>query len=223
MSIAAPRDLKIGMIIAKTLGVLEINAAPALIFVVGLTVLNGLITYFAVGSLAPLRLLAGEALKMVVGIVFAYFLLAAMLRRTGLSSRSGDDTFLPYVGLSILYTLGVTLGVIAFVLPGLFFMARWSVAQPLLVARGQGIRASLGESWERTRGNEFSIIVAGLALVGLVIVVAIAASILFEPGDPIGIGISQLATSAGSAISLALGVALFGMIVGGEQEARAFE
>ena len=42
---------------------------------------------------------------------------------------------------------------------------------------------ALGESWERTSGNEFQILGAALALLILPIAVMIACSILFEPGQ----------------------------------------
>jgi predicted permease len=93
-------------------------------------------------------------------------------------------------------------------------MARWSIAQPLLVARGDGVMASLGESWDRTKGNELSIFTAALAVLLVPIVVMIAAGVLFAPENLVGIVIAQLATSALSLILLAMGVALYGLIMG---------
>jgi len=215
MATLATRELKIGKIIDKTLGVIERNAGPALIFVVVLTALCVPISYFAVGSTSPLRLAGGELLKAAAGIVCAYFLLVAMMRRTGLYSRTGGDAFLPYIGLSILYALGVMVGVIALVIPGLLVMARWSIAQPLLIGGGFGVTEALGASWDRTRGSEFSIIVAGLALLIPVIAVAIAVSVFLEEGDPVRMVVSQLASSAGTVASLSMGVALYGLIIGG--------
>jgi hypothetical protein len=222
MAIAAPRDLKIGKIIDKTLGVVERTAVPALIFVIVVTALCAPITWFTVGSLSPSRLVGGELLKAVIGIVAAYFLIVPMLRRAGLHTRSDADAFLPFVGLSVLSTLGVLLGFIAFIIPGLFVMARWSIAQPLLVGRGAGVMEALGESWERTRGSEFSIIIAALALALAPIVVMIATAVFFEETSPVRIGVTQLASSAMSAIFLGMGVAIYGLMMGGS-EARTFE
>ena len=214
MATLPTRDLKIGKVIDKTLGVLELNAVPTLIFVLVLTAVSLPITYFSVGSTAPMQVLGGQLLQNVVAMVCGYFLLVAMVRRTGLQSRMGDDVFLPYIGLSLLATLAVMLGLIVLILPGLFLMIRWSIAQPLLVARGEGVMASLGESWDRTRGNEFSIFVAALALLVPLIVVIIGAGALFEKANLFGMAITQLATSGVSAALLAMGVALYGMIVG---------
>ena len=223
MAIPAPRDLKIGKIIDKTLAVLELNAVPALIFVVALTAANLPITYTSVGSLDPLKLAGGQLLGSLVGIVCAYFLLVAMLRRTSLESRTGGDVFLPYLGMSILMGLAVALGFVTIILPGLFLMARWIIAGPLMVARGDGVMKSLGESWSRTRGNELSIIGAALALVILPIAVILAARMFFEEGNLVGMVVSQLASSGISVVLSAMSVGLYGMIVGGASEAVAFE
>ncbi len=223
MAIPAPRDLKIGKIIDKTLAVLELNMVPALIFVVALTAANLPITYTSVGSLDPLKLAGGQLLGSLIGFVCGYFLLVAMLRRTGLLSRTEGDAFLPYLGMSILAGLAVLLGLVAIILPGLFLMARWIIAGPLLVGRGDGVMKSLGESWTRTRGNELSIIGAALALVVLPVALIIAARMFFEETDLIGMAVSQIAGSGISVVLTAMGVALYGMIVGGAAEAKAFE
>jgi hypothetical protein len=213
MATLATRDLKIGNIIDKTLGVLERSAVPVLIFVVVLSALTAPISYFAVGSTAFLRVIGGELLKIVAGIVCSYFLLVPMLRRAGFPPRPDDDAMLPFVGLSIISSLGIMLGMLAIILPGLFVMARWSIAQPLLVVRGTGMMASLSESWERTKGNEFQIIVAVLALALLPVALIIGASVVFEQADPVRIIAVQLVGSAMSAVFLAMGVALYGLIV----------
>lgn len=223
MAIPAPRDLKIGKIIDKTLAVLELNMVPALIFVAALTAANLPITYTSVGSLDPLKLAGGQLLGSLIGFVCGYFLLVAMLRRTGLLSRTEGDVFLPYLGMSILAGLAVLLGLVAIILPGLFLMARWIIAGPLLVGRGDGVMKALGESWSRTRGNELSIIGAALALVVLPVAVIIAARMFFEETDLIGMAVSQLAGSGISVVLTAMGVALYGMIVGGASEAKSFE
>jgi hypothetical protein len=221
MATAPPRRLKAGTIIDKTLGVLELNAVPAAIYVVALTILCVPVTWYGVGSLNPLRLLGGQLLNAAAGIVCAYFLLVAMLRRTGLYARTEGDAFLPYIGLSILSTLGVMLGMIAIIIPGLFILARWSIAQPLLVGRGNGVMAALGESWERTKDKEFQILGAMFAIAVLPIAVMIAVRVFLGEENVAGMVITQVASSALSAALLAWGVALYGLIVGKEQ-AEAF-
>jgi hypothetical protein len=223
MATLPPRGLTVGKIIDKTLGVLELNAVPAAIFVVALTALSVPVTWYGVGSLSISRILGGQLLIAAAGVVCAYFLLVAMLRRTGLYARTEGDTFLPYIGLSLLYTLGVMLGFIVIILPGLFIMARWSIAQPLMVGGGRGVMAALGESWERTKDKEFQALGAWLALIVLPVVVLIIARSFFGQENLAGIVIAQICSSAISVISLAWNVALYGLIVGKpEQTAEVF-
>jgi hypothetical protein len=212
------RELKIGKIIDKTLAVLEANAVPALIFVTALTAVGLPITYFSVGSTAPLQVAGGQLLRTAIGVVIGYFMLVTMLRRTGLQARGSDDTFLPFVGLSILSSLAVMLGMIALIIPGLILIARWSIAQPLLVAQGTGVMASLGESWARTRGNEFSILAAVLALALLPIAVIIAVRVWFEQDQIVGMVVAEVATGAITVALMAMGVALYAMILGRDAE-----
>ncbi len=218
MVMLSSRELKIGAIIDKTLGVLEANAVPALIFVVALAAVGLPITYFSVGSTAPLQVAGGQLLRTAISVVLGYFMLVTMLRRTGLQARDSDDTFLPFVGLSILSSLAVMLGMIALIIPGLILIARWSIAQPLLVAQGTGVMASLGESWARTRGNEFSILAAALALALLPIAVIIAVRMLFEQDHLVGMVVAEIASGAISLVLMAMGVALYGLIMGREAE-----
>jgi len=219
------RELKIGTIIDKTLGVLEINAATALIYLLALTAAGAAITLASIGStdptqVDPMHLVGGQVLRTLIATVAGYFLLGVMLRRTGLQSRTGGDTFLQYFGMSLLASLAVFLGMIFFVIPGIILMTRWSIGYPTLIARGGGIKASLGESWERTRGNEFSIIVAGIAVVLLPIVVIIAGGAFFGQNTLVGTLVSEFATSVINLTMMAMGTALFALL-GGREAAAA--
>ncbi len=213
MATLPSRELKIGKIIDKTLGVVEHTATAALVYLAALSVVNVAVAYFTLEMIAPMQQLVIGLGKFVVGVAAAYFMLEAMVRKTGLH-ETDEETFLAYFGLSVLYTLGVLVGFILIIFPGLLVMARWSIAQPLLVARGEGVTKSLGESWERTRGNEFPILVAAFALILPLIAILIACSVMFEKENLIGIVVTQIATSATSVVSLAMGVALYGLIVG---------
>jgi hypothetical protein len=215
MPIPTPRSLKIGTIVDGTLGVMERCAKPALVYAVALAAINAAVKYVTVEMTAPMDQLVIGLGTFAVGVVAAYFLIDAMLGRTGLRVRAEKDVFLPFVGLIVLYTLGFVAGLILIVIPGLVIFARWSLAQPMLMAQGVGPKQALGESWARTSGAEFPILVAALALLAVPVAVIIACSVLFDPADPTGIVISQLAGSATSVVSVAMGVALYGLIVGG--------
>ena len=222
MAIAAQRELKIGAIIDKTLAVLERAAAPALIFVVVLTAINGTIDYFTWDA-APMSQLAATPLRIAIGVFFSFQLLKIMVDKTGLNSRGDADVFLPYFGLSVLYGLAVILGLMLLVIPALFLVARWCLAQPLVVAQGRGVMKAFGESWERTSGNDFPIIVAVLLFFLVPMAISIAAGLMFPKGTLLGITISQLFGTIASLLSLSMGVALYGMLIGAPKAAAAGE
>jgi hypothetical protein len=216
MATVLPRQLKVGMIVDKAITVVEFSAMPALIFVVAFTALNVAITYFSLSLTAVMEQVGVGLAKFIVGVAAGYLMLDAMVQRTGLRSRPQHDLFFPFIGLSLLYILGVYAGFIALVIPGLVVMARWSIAQPMFLARGGRVTAALGESWERTRGAEIQIIGAALALLIIPLAIVIACSVMFDPADMVGIVVSQLATSVLTVVSSAMGVALYGMLVGAD-------
>ncbi len=222
MATLPPRELKIGKIVDKTLGVIEHIALPALLFVIGFTAINSVLAYFLADPTSPLRAMQIWLLQLAVGAVVSYLLLDVALRHTGLHSRTERQAFLLYLGLYALYTLGVIVGFILIIVPGLIFMARWSIAQPLLVGRGTGVMEAFGESWERTKGNEFQIIVAALALLVLPITAAIVAIAFMGAESLGGIVVSQLATSVATLATLAMGVAIYGLMGGAREAAGTF-
>jgi hypothetical protein len=73
---------------------------------------------------------------------------------------------------------------------------------------------AFGQSWERTSGNDFPIIIAVLVLVMIPTAISIAAGLMFEKGALTGILVGQTAQSLASLLGLSMGVALYGMIIG---------
>jgi hypothetical protein len=220
MAVAAHRDLKIGVIIDKSLAVLERAVIPALIFLVALAAINSAIKYFTVDA-SPLSQLAAAPLQIVVAVFLSYQLLKVMIDRTGLRSRGDNDVFLAYFGLTVLYGLAILVGFVLLVIPALFLIARWSLAQPLVVARGDGVMKAFSESWARTSGNEFQIIVVALLLVIVPQGLRIAAGFMFAKESLLGIVLSQALNSLGSVLGMAMGVALYGMMIGASKDPAA--
>jgi membrane-anchored glycerophosphoryl diester phosphodiesterase (GDPDase) len=100
-------------------------------------------------------------------------------------------------------------------------MARWSIAQPLMIARGDGVMQSLGESWERTKDNEFQILAALLLFLVPTIAISLLCTIMLGRASVAGMIISQVASSASSVLALAMGVALYGLVIGTPKEVGA--
>ncbi|WAT18583.1 glycerophosphoryl diester phosphodiesterase membrane domain-containing protein [Aurantiacibacter sp. MUD11] len=221
MEFQAARELKIGSIINATLDVIERNMVPALIFVMVVTAVNAAIAYLGLSYTSFTRELAKGAIAFVFAVAAAYVLFEVMLRKGNLVERKSDEELLGYALLSILYSLGVGIGFILIIFPGLYFMARWSVAQPLVIARGNGAIEAMKESWERTKGSEFSILIAIVILIIVPAAISFLVTTGFEPDDLLGITISQLISSASSMIGIAMGGALYRLIIAGPDGAMA--
>ncbi len=61
---------------------------------------------------------------------------------------------LPLIGLGILMTLGVMLGMLLLIIPGLILALMWIVASPVMMAEDKGIIDSLKRSAELTKGSK---------------------------------------------------------------------
>jgi hypothetical protein len=222
MTVAPPRELKTGVIVDDTLGVLERCAVPFLLFIVALTLLNGAVGYYGLEYTSAMQQVLKGVVGFTVGIAAAYFLYEAVLGRTGLRSRQSDDAFLPFIGLAVITTLAIMVGLVALVIPGLYLIARWSIAAPVLMVDGKGPIKAMQDSWERTKGSDFAILVAVLLFYGVPTLASIAAGIVFGPEDPLGIGLSQLSSAVASALGVAMAVGIYGRMVGGKEDAKVF-
>lgn len=91
----------------------------------------------------------------------------------GDSLATGLRNFLPLIGLSILLAIGIGLGFILLIVPGVMLLCAWCVATPALVADRTGVIGAFGRSAELTRGNRWSIF--GLLVILFVISVVLDA------------------------------------------------
>jgi hypothetical protein len=82
------------------------------------------------------------------------------------SVSGGLRRFIPLLGVMILYTLGMSLGLLLLLIPGLILMVMWYVSVPACVVEGTGPVRSLGRSRELTKGYRWKIF-------ALVIIVAL--------------------------------------------------
>ena len=73
------------------------------------------------------------------------------------SLATGLRGFLPLIGLSILVGLGIFLGLILLIVPGIILACAWSVTVPALVAENRGVMGAFERSAELTRGNRWMI------------------------------------------------------------------
>jgi uncharacterized membrane protein len=117
-------------------------------------------------------------LSAVAGLVIAALTQAVLTRTTvaeaegrrasfSESIKAGFGVLLPLIALSILLAVGVMLGFILLIVPGIILYVMWSVAVPALVEERPGIFGAFARSRELTRGARWKIF--GILLILLVV------------------------------------------------------
>jgi Membrane domain of glycerophosphoryl diester phosphodiesterase len=128
---------------------------------------------FAYGWWAWVAISAG------VTLVAFPWVIGAVVHDVGRDDRAPTEAYrrtasqLPDLVISaIVTTVGILLGTIALVIPGLLLMARWGLIVPLIVLDGTPWRAALARSNDLVRGRTWSVvgIFVVLTVIGAVLV-----------------------------------------------------
>jgi hypothetical protein len=126
------------------------------------------------GGAAGLSVILGLGLNILTQAIIVHAAFQDMRQRPvriGESFRVGLGRILPILGIMILYGLGVGLGFLLFVVPGIILLLMWYVAIQACVVERLGPLGSLGRSAFLTKGNRWK-------LFGLVILVGILGGIV---------------------------------------------
>lgn len=176
---------------------------------------GGLLT--ATGALLDLAM--GEQISQlpnaIVGFIVQYLLVEYILIRD-YALRPGKRRYLSAFGAALLATLGILVGIVFLILPGLYLGARWSLANALVIGEGYTSVDALKESWKRTSASAW-VLVGCLLVVALGTLVAAFAlgALLVVPGVQ-GSFIETLSGNLlGAVISISysvLGCVVYGLI-----------
>lgn len=101
-----------------------------------------------------------------------YWLFQALLKARGMLETPRLHLF-AFFGLAFVLIWPIMFGLAALFLPGLFLVARWIAAPAFVVARGRGVFAAAGDSWQAVRGQTGKI--AGAVVIMFLIVSAFGA------------------------------------------------
>ena len=134
-----------------------------------------------------------------------FWLTMALLRRT---LRVGFDRLLPFIGTSVLLIIGISLGMLLLVIPGLIFATRFLLV-PALVTEGRiPAMDSFAESWERTRESGWALFgLLALYLVVTVMVTLLAGALAETLPESLRIAgwlVESLASQGGTILSTAV-------------------
>jgi hypothetical protein len=70
----------------------------------------------------------------------------------------------PILGLSLLATISVAIGLVLLIVPGILLILRWAVAMPVLVQERRGILDSMARSRDLTKGSRWTLLGVWLIL-----------------------------------------------------------
>ena len=159
-----------------------------------------------------------ELASFLISIVASYLLVKRYLA-TRNRLRGDDNRFWPYFGMAILSAIGIVVGLILIIVPGLFLLVRWSAASGFVVGAQQGVTQSLGSSWEATKGHGWAIFFAGLVLIlGIVIAAGIVAGLLGLANAMVGAIVGSYIEAASGGIMAAFGIAIYCRVHDGVEE-----
>jgi hypothetical protein len=94
----------------------------------------------------------------------AVVLLGAFQRLRGQPLRVAEalqrafTRFFPLIALSILFGLGIMIGMMLLIVPGFFLLCMWAVVVPVCIVEGLGPTASMSRSSELTKGYRWQIL-----------------------------------------------------------------
>jgi hypothetical protein len=96
--------------------------------------------------------------------------------RLGEAVQKGLARFFPIIGLGIVSSIGIAVGIILLIVPGVILAIMWSVALPVCVLERLGPMTSLGRSGDLTKGHRWKI----LGIVVLLVIANIIGSVVLE-------------------------------------------
>ncbi len=122
--------------------------------------------------------------------------------------RSVEPVFWPLVAVSILFGLGVGIGFVLLIIPGLILITIWSVVAPVTVLERPGVFEAFGRSRELVRGNGWHVFAVILLVFLAVVVISVAAGLLTASLGSLGRALVQWAVNAALAPVTALSAAV---------------
>ncbi|AOG00461.1 MULTISPECIES: hypothetical protein [Blastomonas] len=206
-----PADFSISNVFSNTFGVIARNAPLFLglsLIIVGVPqLLIGLV--LAPETADPLALMSspGAIFSSVIGYIV--FLFLSIVLQASLIVASANDLagkpvnfgecvnraiakLFPLIGLGIVVAIGVSIGFMFLIIPGIILYLMWMIAVPVMMVENLGVFESLSRSSALTKGSRWK-------LLGLIIVFIVFSMIIAIP-----IGVISLISESLSLVSSAL-------------------
>lgn len=210
------KRIAVGDVISETFSIYGQNLGALLGSAIVVFIVVGLIAGLLQAAGGLVLVLLAAAVRMAGNALYVGFVVKLVQdTRDGRRDEGVGDLFsaampaiLPLIGFGILFGIGVTIGFVFLIVPGLILITFWSVGAPAIVAEGIGPIDAFKRSWQLVRGDAWSVF--GVLLVVLLIVILIGV-VLGAIATPIGDG--EAATWIASIISATITAPIFAIAV----------
>jgi hypothetical protein len=205
----ASGQLDIGRVIQQTFQVLGRNFATFLVLAVILTgvpaVLVGImeLNFVSRGELVSWESVVGDVVAGLAGLILEGTVIYGTVtdlngRRASIADclSVGLRSFLPLLGIAILFGFAVAFGLVLLVIPGIMLAVAWCVAVPAYVVEQTGIIGAFSRSAELTRGNRWRVFA--------LFVIYLIATIIMEVLLGVFSGAASLASGGGMTFAQAI-------------------
>jgi hypothetical protein len=159
-------------------------------------ILISFVIYLVVAVINALLSWALGSVGAFIGVIFSVFgmflLQAALVKavqdvrdgRVDLDLRATVAAALPFVGsvavASILASIGIAIGFVLIIVPGLILLTFWSLIVPHIVIGGSGAFDSFGRSWRTVRGYAWNVFGTFIVVFLILIAAEIVLSLIFS-------------------------------------------
>ncbi len=134
--------------------------------------------------------------------------------------RSVEPVLLQLMAVSVLFGLGVAIGFVLLIIPGLILLVMWSVVAPVTVLERPGALAAFARSRELVRGNGWPVFGVILSVGVTVFAVALAAGLASAALGSLGGALLQWAVTAAIAPVSALSASVIYFALQGQLTAH---
>ncbi len=178
--------LKVGNVIREVLSTYRDQARILLPIALGLYLAVDIVNLFAQGN--PAISLVSFAVSIVVIALYQGIVVGLVCDlKEGQSDfwipdliRAALAVVLPLIGAGLLWELGIAVGFLLLIVPGLILITIWAVVVPAIVIEGAGVFEAFGRSRELVRGSGwpvFGVIMLGVLITSVVFLPIIVVSL----------------------------------------------
>lgn len=131
---------------------------------------------------------------------------------------SVEPVLLRLMGVSVLFAIGVAIGFVLFIIPGLILLTLWAVVAPVTVLERPGVFAAFGRSRELVRGNGWAVFGVIFVVYVIVLLISLASVDATASFGSLGRALVQWAVNSATAPASALSASVIYFALRGQRE-----